>query len=247
MWPCEPGQGEGNQHEGWQARTTRAKKGKCQPYSVAQVQPQRHSDDRGQSESQHQRAGRPAAAMFGKDVADDRHRHAPHDAAKGAGGHPGEDQHRIAAGHGAEQCAEQEPGVEQQKAVRRSNRSMIDAARMPATPAAKAYDETTWPTWAGPIWRAPINCVPSGITIMKSTTVMNCTAPRISSTKNSRRCRSGESMSGRWGMQGSRLLGGDKDAGGWTVSVRTKTPVRRVGFAGGGSQAKQCRNTLRWR
>ena len=50
--------------------------------------------------------------MFGKDVADDRHRHAPHDAAEGAGGHAGSQQHRVAIGHGAQQGAQQKAGVQ---------------------------------------------------------------------------------------------------------------------------------------
>ena len=71
--------------------------------------------------------------------------------------------------------------------VRREKRSTIDEAISPASPAANVYEETTSPNCAGPIFSVRISCGPSGITIMKSTIVVNCTAASMSSTSCSRR------------------------------------------------------------
>jgi hypothetical protein len=71
--------------------------------------------------------------------------------------------------------------------VRRAKRSTIEDATSPAAPAANVYDDTINPNCAGSIRRVRINCGPSGMTIMKSTIVVNCTAARMSTTNCSRR------------------------------------------------------------
>jgi hypothetical protein len=75
------------------------------------------------------------------------------------------------------------------KVARRAKRSTMAEATSPAAPAAKVYDETIMPNWAGVIAKVRINCGPSGMTIMKSTITVNCTAARIQRTIRSRtRC-----------------------------------------------------------
>ena len=72
--------------------------------------------------------------------------------------------------------------------VRRAKRSTIDEATSPAAPAAKVYDETIRPNCAGPMSSVRISCGPSGMTIMKSTIVVNCTAARMNRMSRSGAC-----------------------------------------------------------
>ena len=69
--------------------------------------------------------------------------------------------------------------------MRRENRSMIDDAIRPAAPAANVYDETIKPNCVGPIVSDRMSCGPSGITTMKSTILVNCTAAKTSNTTRS--------------------------------------------------------------
>ena len=71
--------------------------------------------------------------------------------------------------------------------VRRAKRSTTEDATSPAAPAANVYEETISPNWAGEMPSVRINCGPSGMTIMKSTIVVNWTAARMNSTSRSRR------------------------------------------------------------
>ena len=57
--------------------------------------------------------------------------------------------------------------------VRRANRSTIDEATSPAAPAANVYEDTIKPNSLVPTFSVRINCGPSGMTIMKSTIVVN--------------------------------------------------------------------------
>ena len=69
--------------------------------------------------------------------------------------------------------------------MRREKRSTMDDATSPAAPAANVYEETINPNSVGPIPSDRINCGPSGITTMKSTILVNCTAAKTSKTVRS--------------------------------------------------------------
>ena len=69
--------------------------------------------------------------------------------------------------------------------MRRSKRSTIDEATSPATPAANVYEETISPNLVGSMESVRMSCGPSGMTTMKSTIVVNCTAASTSSTLRS--------------------------------------------------------------
>ncbi len=57
--------------------------------------------------------------------------------------------------------------------VRRAKRSAMAEAINPAIPAANVYDDTTRPNCAVSMFIVRISCGPSGMTIMKSTIVVN--------------------------------------------------------------------------
>src|SRR4029077_5476284 len=71
------------------------------------------------------------------------------------------------------------PPYRARSARRRSKRSIQKAATNPLAAAANVYADTMNPNSCGPIAKSRMNCGPSGIMIMKSTTCVNWTAASV--------------------------------------------------------------------
>ena len=81
----------------------------------AQVEAERDAHDRRQGESRHERTGRAAPPLLGKDVADDRQGQSAQDSAERAGEHPRQNQRAVGRGQAAQKRAEQEAGVDSEE------------------------------------------------------------------------------------------------------------------------------------